>query len=331
MACIEDRNTGASSSVVYATRRAAGVSRWLGARRQSSIRDVVPGLKPQYTRFFGGNDRHLVGQRLQLHRPIVQPHRAVRRRTRPACASSSSHRRAPDNRRARARRGFRAAPRRRPSWSSRCPSGSAAPAPPSGRCSRSGCGPTPTCPPARARPAASSPTPSASVLLLRNTAAWACIVRCMSSRRSATRVPPLAWRARSKRSSDCLAGLRRQRRLAGVRPDRARRPACAAARPNTTMSSSELHAQPVGAMHRHAGAFAHRHQPGRHRIRIVARRPQHLAVIVRRHAAHVVVHGRQHRDRLLRHVDAGEHFARSRKCPAAARAADRRRDAPDAA
>ncbi len=31
-----------------------------------------------------------------------------------------------------------------------------------------------------------------------------------------------------------------------------------------------------------------------------------LAVIVRRHAAHVVMHGRQHRDRLLGHVDAGE-------------------------
>ncbi|HEY0676528.1 MAG TPA: succinate dehydrogenase flavoprotein subunit, partial [Immundisolibacter sp.] len=33
---------------------------------------------------------------------------------------------------------------------------------------------------------------------------------------------------------------------------------------------------------------------------------QHLAVIVRGDAAHVVVDGRQHRDRLVRHVDAGE-------------------------
>ena len=31
-----------------------------------------------------------------------------------------------------------------------------------------------------------------------------------------------------------------------------------------------------------------------------------FAVIVRGDAAHVVVHGRQHRDRLARHVDAGE-------------------------
>ena len=59
-------------------------------------------------------------------------------------------------------------------------------------------------------------------------------------------------------------------------------------------------------MHRHAGRFAERHQAGHHRVDIAVALGQHLAVIVRRDAAHVVVHGRQHRDRLLGEVDARE-------------------------
>ena len=85
-------------------------------------------------------------------------------------------------------------------------------------------------------------------------------------------------------------------------------------------------AEPVGAVHRHAGGFAERHQAGHDVIGVAVLLGQHLAVIVRRDAAHVVVHGRQHRDRLVRHVDAGEDARASRRCPAAARAALRDRD-----
>ena len=59
-------------------------------------------------------------------------------------------------------------------------------------------------------------------------------------------------------------------------------------------------------MHRHAGRLADRHQAGHHGVRVAALLGQHLAVIVRRDAAHIVVDGRQHRDRLARHVDARE-------------------------
>ena len=66
----------------------------------------------------------------------------------------------------------------------------------------------------------------------------------------------------------------------------------------------------VGAMDGHAGRLAHCHQ-ARHRLFGVGRiTRQNLAVIVRRDAAHVVVHRRQDRDRLARHVDAGKNLRR---------------------
>ena len=59
-------------------------------------------------------------------------------------------------------------------------------------------------------------------------------------------------------------------------------------------------------MHGNAGRLAHGHQ-ARHGllgVRRIAR--QNLAVIVRGDAAHVVMHRRQDRDRLARHIHAGE-------------------------
>ncbi len=60
--------------------------------------------------------------------------------------------------------------------------------------------------------------------------------------------------------------------------------------------------QPVRAMHRYAGRFTHGHQPRDDRLDVAVARTQRLAVIIAGDAAHVVVHGRQHRDRRLRHI-----------------------------
>ena len=104
-------------------------------------------------------------------------------------------------------------------------------------------------------------TPDCSVSPVRNTAASSCMVRCMRSRSFAVGVPPLALRSRSKRArilSSCavltpgsaacaidhLAGA--QRRGAAEHHEVGQR----------------VRAQPVGAVHRGAGGFAHRHQAG---------------------------------------------------------------------
>ena len=140
---------------------------------------------------------------------------------------------------------------------------------------------------------------------MRNTAQLFCMVRCISTRISPVLRGPLAWRTASSRaiaSSPAPFGSG-----ACDWPGRTSSAArCAAARPNTTRSSSELEPEPVGAVHRDAGRLADRHQPGDDRVGIAVGRAQHLAVIVGRDAAHVVVHGRQDRDRLARDVDAGE-------------------------
>ena len=69
-------------------------------------------------------------------------------------------------------------------------------------------------------------------------------------------------------------------------------------------------AEPVGAVHRDAGRLAERHQAGHDVVGIAVLLGQRLAVIVRGDAAHVVVHGRQHRDRL-----AGDDRRRRRCAP----------------
>jgi hypothetical protein len=63
-------------------------------------------------------------------------------------------------------------------------------------------------------------------------------------------------------------------------------------------------------MHRNAGRLANGHQAGHDRVGIAADLGQHFAVIVGRDAAHIVVHRRQHRDRLLGDVDAGKNAGR---------------------
>ena len=63
-------------------------------------------------------------------------------------------------------------------------------------------------------------------------------------------------------------------------------------------------------MHGDAGRLAYRHQAGDHRIGRAIGQGERLAVIVRRYAAHIVVHGRQHRDRRLGDVYPGEDLGR---------------------
>ena len=65
-------------------------------------------------------------------------------------------------------------------------------------------------------------------------------------------------------------------------------------------------AEPVGAMHRNAGRFAHRHQARHHEIVVAVLLGQRLAVEVGRNPAHVVMRGRHDRDRLARHIDIGK-------------------------
>mmetsp|Transcript_36508 Transcript_36508/g.92269 ORF Transcript_36508/g.92269 Transcript_36508/m.92269 type:complete len:522 (-) Transcript_36508:522-2087(-) len=63
-------------------------------------------------------------------------------------------------------------------------------------------------------------------------------------------------------------------------------------------------AQPVGAVHAGAGRLAGGEEAGDHGVGVAGRRAEHLAVVVGGDAAHVVVHGGDHGDRLLRHVHA---------------------------
>ena len=60
-------------------------------------------------------------------------------------------------------------------------------------------------------------------------------------------------------------------------------------------------------MNRDAARLAERHQAGHDGVRIAVLLDDGLAVIIGGDAAHVVVHGRQHRDRLAGHVDAGKY------------------------
>ena len=59
-------------------------------------------------------------------------------------------------------------------------------------------------------------------------------------------------------------------------------------------------------MHGDAGGLAHGHQARHDRVRVAVAQRDDLAVHVARDSAHVVVHGRQHRDRFAGDVDAGE-------------------------
>ena len=106
-----------------------------------------------------------------------------------------------------------------------------------------------------------------------------------------------------------LAGLRRQRHLGDAGLDHLGGAMRGGAAEHDQIEQ-RVGAQAVGPVHGDAGRLAHRHQAGHDGVGVVRGRTQHLAMIVRRHAAHVVVHGRQHRDRLLGHFHAGEHLGR---------------------
>ena len=85
---------------------------------------------------------------------------------------------------------------------------------------------------------------------------------------------------------------------------------CAALRPAAPAEHYEvdqrIRAETVGAVYRDASRLADRHQAGHDHVGIAVGLHEHLAVIVRGDAAHVVMHRRQHRDRLFGEVDAGE-------------------------
>src|SRR6478735_4151786 len=59
-------------------------------------------------------------------------------------------------------------------------------------------------------------------------------------------------------------------------------------------------------MHRYARGFADGHEARHHAVGVTVLQRHHFAVHVARDSAHVVVHGGQHGDRILVHVDAGE-------------------------
>ena len=80
----------------------------------------------------------------------------------------------------------------------------------------------------------------------------------------------------------------------------------AAARPKTTRSIRLFDPSRLAPWTLAQPASPTAISPGRMRSGFVLGRVQRLAPVVRRDAAHVVVHRRQHRDRLLGHVDAGE-------------------------
>src|SRR5690606_724910 len=64
--------------------------------------------------------------------------------------------------------------------------------------------------------------------------------------------------------------------------------------------------KPVGAVDRGAAGLADRHQAGLYALRVGGVGVEHLAPVIGRDAAHIVVDRRQHRDRLAGDVDAGE-------------------------
>ena len=116
---------------------------------------------------------------------------------------------------------------------------------------------------------------------------------------------PLACRSRSKRSMIFSAEAWLMPGIAASRsttwPAR-----IAAARPKTTRSISELEPSRLAPCTEAQPASPTAIRPGDDAVGVVGGRVEHLAPIVRRDAAHIVVHRRQHRDRLARHVDAGE-------------------------
>ena len=65
-------------------------------------------------------------------------------------------------------------------------------------------------------------------------------------------------------------------------------------------------AQAVRSMHGHAGRFAQCHEARHDSVLVVAARGDHFAMHIGRNAAHIVVAGRNERDRFVAHIDAAK-------------------------
>ena len=72
------------------------------------------------------------------------------------------------------------------------------------------------------------------------------------------------------------------------------------------MSRSEFEPRRFAPCTDTQAAFADRHQPGDDGLGIAVAQGDDLSMQIGRHATHIVVDGRQHRDRLARDVDPGE-------------------------
>ncbi len=118
---------------------------------------------------------------------------------------------------------------------------------------------------------------------------------------------PFALRKPSRRESAWSAEFGGQLRLLGAGRDEFRGAHAGGAAEHHEIDQ-RIGAEPVGAMDGDAGRLAERHQAGDDDVRIAILLDDDLAVIIGRDAAHVVMHRRQHRDRLLGQIDAGENL-----------------------
>ena len=100
-----------------------------------------------------------------------------------------------------------------------------------------------------------------------------------------------------------------QRRVGGAGLDRLGEPQARGAAEDDEVDQA-VRAQPIGAVDRDAGRLADREQAGHDAVRRAVLDRHRLAVKVGRDAAHIVVDGRRHRQRLAGQIDAGEHLAR---------------------
>ena len=266
------------------------------------------------------HDFDIVVERLHVHRPVVDARLARRRRPSTACASSSSRRRAPG-------KSSRACAPRIP-----CGSRPTRSSPPPGR--------------------AGSAARSVSIRSEFQTSERSLTLARRRTRRGSSRIFAHAFRQRLAGAEHRGVGLHRalhvsrgsprsacrRWRCAGGRgwpaPCRRRSPAgpCAAgpglivsaqrlatARPNTTRSSSEFEPSRLAPCTDTQAASPIAYRPGTTASGLPSLQLHDFAVVVGRDAAHVVVHGRHHRDRLLRRRRRRRRSARSRRCPAASR------------
>ena len=266
-----------------------------------------------------------------MHRAVAEPHLAVAVEPGDACASSSSRRRARENPRAHGRRGFpvrfTAECSATTACASRLSSSSASTRSLFQIIERS------------VMPRSASRRPTSSILRdallerLGGAEHGAVVLHDAlhverGSRRSCA---ALARGARGRAARAPASPAVRRAACAARRAAPARPCASAAARPNTTMSSSELQPSRLAPCTETQAASPIAIRPGTTRSGSSAVGSQHLAVIIGRDAAHVVMHGRQRPGSARASRRRRRKSSRSRRCPAGARAAPWDRDARDAA